>query len=197
MKGIDFEDIRKTYIDIKEDLSKRISEFSNVWKEKDKKRILKELIFSIFTPQSKAEKCWKAVEILEKSGLLEKPDPIKIEEKIRGLVRFHRNKTKYMLEATERFEEIYKIIIDENTSTRDKRLWLTKNVKGLGIKEASHFLRNIGLMLEDGAIIDRHIIRFLEGEENIEKRSKVKLDMNRYLHLERKFIEMAKRLDLK
>lgn len=35
-----------------------------------------------------------------------------------------------------------------------------KNVKGLGLKEASHFLRNIGFF-EDIAILDRHILRNL------------------------------------
>jgi len=35
-----------------------------------------------------------------------------------------------------------------------------ENVKGLGYKEASHFLRNIGLG-EDLAILDRHILKNL------------------------------------
>jgi N-glycosylase/DNA lyase len=42
----------------------------------------------------------------------------------------------------------------------ERREWLVKNIKGLGFKEASHFLRNIGF--DDYAIIDSHIIDLLE-----------------------------------
>jgi len=40
------------------------------------------------------------------------------------------------------------------------REWLVANIKGLGYKEASHFLRNIGLG-GDLAILDRHILKNL------------------------------------
>ena len=46
---------------------------------------------------------------------------------------------------------------DSGLSARE---WLVENVKGFGYKEASHFLRNIGLG-EDIAILDRHILRNL------------------------------------
>jgi N-glycosylase/DNA lyase len=42
------------------------------------------------------------------------------------------------------------------------RDWLEEEVLGLGPKEASHFLRNIGLG-ETLAILDRHILHNLEG----------------------------------
>jgi N-glycosylase/DNA lyase len=40
----------------------------------------------------------------------------------------------------------------------EKREWLYRNIKGIGYKEASHFLRNIGLG-GDIAILDRHILK--------------------------------------
>ena len=39
--------------------------------------------------------------------------------------------------------------------------WLVKHVKGLGYKEASHFLRNIGYSSEL-AILDRHVLKNLK-----------------------------------
>ena len=42
------------------------------------------------------------------------------------------------------------------------RDWLVANVKGLGMKEASHFLRNVGF--DDVAIIDFHIVDLLRRE---------------------------------
>ena len=45
------------------------------------------------------------------------------------------------------------------------RTWLVNNVHGLGYKEASHFLRNIGF--DDYAIIDSHIIDLLTRYKRI------------------------------
>ncbi|MCK4265146.1 hypothetical protein KAW80_02185 [Candidatus Babeliales bacterium] len=42
-----------------------------------------------------------------------------------------------------------------------------KNIKGIGYKEASHFLRNVGY--NDVAIIDRHVLRFLKREKLIQE----------------------------
>ena len=42
----------------------------------------------------------------------------------------------------------------------EAREWLVANIKGMGYKEASHFLRNIGLG-ENLAILDRHILKNL------------------------------------
>jgi N-glycosylase/DNA lyase len=47
------------------------------------------------------------------------------------------------------------------------RNWIVKNIKGIGMKEASHFLRNIGYL--NVAIIDKHIINILVNENLIER----------------------------
>ena len=44
--------------------------------------------------------------------------------------------------------------------TFEIREWLVENVRGMGYKESSHFLRNIGLG-ENIAILDRHILKNL------------------------------------
>ena len=48
--------------------------------------------------------------------------------------------------------------LDLHSDPREKRNWLARNVKGMGYKEASHFLRNIGLG-QNLAILDRHILK--------------------------------------
>lgn len=50
----------------------------------------------------------------------------------------------------------------------ERRDWLAreKRIKGLGYKEASHFLRNIGLM--GHAILDKHVLRCLADLEVVE-----------------------------
>lgn len=65
-------------------------------------------------------------------------------------------------------------------SQQELREWIVKNVKGLGYKEASHFLRNIGF--DDLAIIDFHIMDILECH-GIVKRPKT-MTPKRYLEME-------------
>jgi N-glycosylase/DNA lyase len=126
------------------------------------------------TPQSKALFCDKAISDLRKSGLLFKGRKNSISKRLKSKVRFHNNKAAYLTVARRLFSAQggsasggkngkaldikSKLDADDTLKTRD---WLVKNVKGLGYKEASHFLRNIGLG-KDIAIIDRHILENLK-----------------------------------
>ena len=78
-------------------------------------------------------------------------------------VRFKNKKTEYIFEARNKFfgenNSIYSNIKKMNDPL-ELREYLVKNVKGIGWKEASHFLRNIGLG-SNLAILDIHIIRNL------------------------------------
>ncbi len=74
-------------------------------------------------------------------------------------VRFYGRKAEYVRSAMERFDVVERAL---RMSSRDARRLLVKNVKGLGMKEASHFLRNVGR--RDVAIVDRHVRRWLEGK---------------------------------
>ena len=61
-------------------------------------------------------------------------------------------------------------------------------VTGLGYKEASHFLRNVGF--DDVAIIDRHVFRFLVNEGICENYKT--LTPSRYLEAERRIEELSR-----
>ncbi len=150
------------YGDVRADIEGRIAEFRTIWEAGDGERVLSELKFCLLTPQSKALSCWAAVERMGSEGVCARTPNEKVEECLKG-VRFHHNKTKYLLEAMERFEgEEGGIIplLEGFGSSQEAREWLVGNIKGLGLKEASHFLRNVGLG-EDLAILDRHILRNL------------------------------------
>lgn len=68
-----------------------------------------------------------------------------------------------------------------------KREFLLKNIKGLGLKESSHFLRNIGFF--DYAILDFHIIDILSESKIIEKPKT--LNKKTYLEIEKKLEKLA------
>ncbi len=76
-------------------------------------------------------------------------------------------------------------------SSHSMREWLAQNVYGIGYKEASHFLRNVGAT--DVAIVDFHIIDLLSRYRIIRKSgAKTKtLSRKRYLAIERALASLA------
>ena len=69
------------------------------------------------------------------------------------------------------------------------REWLASTVRGMGYKEASHFLRNIGRG-EDIAILDRHILRCLNRLGIIESVPE-SLARKRYVEIEQQMRVLA------
>lgn len=147
------------YKKIKPEITKRISEFRKIWKEADNDTLFTELSFCLFTPQSSARQCWKAVNILLEKDLLFDGGWEEIASEI-NMVRFRNNKAKYLTEARGRFMcgEGIRDCLDLHSGSKEKREWLVRNIKGMGYKEGSHFLRNIGLG-QNLAILDRHILK--------------------------------------
>ncbi|MFH1837330.1 MAG: N-glycosylase/DNA lyase [Candidatus Omnitrophota bacterium] len=151
--------LKKEYTFKKKDIKKRLKEFRDVWEEDDD-RVFAELSFCVCTPQSKAVVCDKAISGLIENRILFNGKLEQIRAGLKG-VRFPNNKAKYILENRERFTENGRIRIKDKINTKNlhfTRDWLIKNVKGIGLKEASHFLRNIGFG-KDLAIVDVHIIK--------------------------------------
>ncbi len=108
-----------------------------------------ELAFCISTANSSALSGLKFQKLLERGF-----NDIEEKLKISG-VRFYKRKSEYIKKALENFNVVEKALRFDSVSARKRLL----EIKGLGFKEASHFLRNIGR--KDVAIIDRHILRWL------------------------------------
>lgn len=143
------------------DIEERLRSFKEIWVSGDENRIWEELVFCLLTPQSKAEACWMAVESLKAKGLILEGSEEEIRWELEG-VRFRNKKAKYIVEARSIFFNSGKALIKGTLEALGcpfkMREWLVDRVRGMGYKEASHFLRNIGLG-EDMAILDRHILR--------------------------------------
>ena len=71
---------------------------------------------------------------------------------------------------------------------------MVDNVKGLGWKEASHFLRNIG-HYEDMVILDRHILKNLLKHGAIDEIPETLTD-KRYFEIEEKFKQFSKEIKI-
>ncbi|MEM4254879.1 MAG: N-glycosylase/DNA lyase [Candidatus Norongarragalinales archaeon] len=106
--------------------------------------------------------------------------------------RFYRNKAKFIVLARGCFDHAsLKQRVCAFKSEREAREWIVKNVKGLGWKEASHFLRNVGF--NGVAIIDRHVLNTLKEYGVI---SDTKLTPKKYLLIERKLEALCKKTGL-
>lgn len=176
----------------KEPIAKRVKHYSDVIKKGTDEEIFGELAFCIFTPQSKAVSCWKAVNVLDEKKLLVTGTADEIAENISG-VRFQRNKAKFLVQAREKFLSNGKIKIKDFLksfkSPQNLRDWIIKNIKGIGYKEAGHFLRNTGLGL-DLAILDRHILRNLKFYNAIDEIPQT-LTPKIYLQIEEKMVKFC------
>lgn len=87
-----------------------------------------------------------------------------------------------------------KKILKEFTSDIDARNYLALNISGLGIKEASHFLRNIRYS-DSLAILDIHMLEFLRQRTLIQLKKGYALTKNVYLRIEtilRNFVKFHK-----
>lgn len=180
----------KEYNFYKKEIQDRKQEFLKT--KNDKQKIFKELCFCILTPQSKAINCWSAVEELFMKGF-PRCSMKTVEKVLHSKVRFYKNKTKYLFELVNKFDFIYKII-NANFEPKILRKILVKEVKGLGLKEASHFLRNIGYSF-DLAILDRHILKNLRRFRVIKSIPKT-LTMKNYLAIEQRFIDFSKKVKI-
>ena len=108
--------------------------------------------------------------------------------------RFHNNKTRFIIEARKHADikgTVQSLVKKEGQALT--REWLVKNIKGLGYKEASHFLRNVGY--PDVAIIDRHVLNVL-AENRIIQKPKT-LSPKTYLWIEAKLAKLAKQLHMR
>jgi N-glycosylase/DNA lyase len=181
---IDF--LKSEYKKKKNEIIKRLSEFKTV----SSGEYFYELMYCLFTPQSSAQNCFKAVAEIKSMDYLIKSFPLKniLHQKDGTYIRFHNNKERYVKEAKLKLNMILENIevIKEPFPLRE---WLVNNIKGLSYKESTHFLRNIGKN-GDLAILDRHILNNLLDAGAITEIPK-SLSKNKYYEIEKIFQNFA------
>jgi N-glycosylase/DNA lyase len=156
----------------------RLNEFDQ-FKKMNNLDWFNELCFCILTANSKAETAIKIQNTLFPDGFLKKTQT-EIANTIKNHGhRFHNTKASYIV-AARKFANIKDII--QKLPIFEARKFIVDNIKGLGYKEASHFLRNVGY--NDVAIIDRHILRFLYQEKLIKQIPKT-ISPKNYLEFEK------------
>jgi len=175
--------------DVRKSVNARVKEFRETGK-KESSEIFKELCFCILTANFSAE---RGIKIQEKigDGFLNLPQ-LGLAKKLKLLgYRYPNTRAKYIAEAR-KYAYSLKNTLSSFKNEKELRDWLVSNIKGIGYKEASHFLRNIGY--SNFAIIDFHIIDVLTKHDHIEDPKT--LTKNKYLEVEEVLRKIAKKADL-
>ena len=179
-------ELHEVYDKIRPLIHSRIDEFRKIRDCGSEEDIFWELVFCLLTPASRARSAWKAVRVLREERIIG-PEGVDRERLTRELavVRFKNNKARRVEEALRRFYTNGSYTVGKelgaHRDTAHKRDWLVHTVHGLGYKEASHFLRNIGFT--DTAILDRHVLKNLRALSVIDEMPP-SLTRVRYLQIE-------------
>lgn len=123
-----------------------------------------ELCFCILTANASADMGIKVQRKLRYEGFAKsKPSQLAKLLKQNG-ARFYNKRAEYIASSRKYDGKLKKMITSMNNQFK-AREWLSRHIKGMGYKEASHFLRNTGH--GNLAILDKHILRVLREHDLI------------------------------
>ena len=176
--------------DIRRTVAERMREFRAL-RGKGNRDWFSELCFCILTANSTARLGIRIQHELGPNGFLTLSREALTSALKKAGHRFYNTRARFIVEAR-KFVKL-KPIITKFENTDQARDWLVKNVKGIGPKEASHFLRNVGY--DDVAILDRHILSLMREHGLIGRMSRT-LSMKKYLAIEDRLKELAKRVGI-
>jgi N-glycosylase/DNA lyase len=174
--------------DVGNHVQRRIQEFKHI-DTQSAEELFKELCFCILTANFNAERTIQIHATL--STCFSNSSKESLAKKLKACgYRFPTTRATYIVNATKHKQAILTII--HSSSGEERREWLVKNISGLGYKEASHFLRNIGC--DDYAIIDSHIIDLLKRYHLIQQPKT--LTQKRYREIEHILQSIATQIHL-
>ena len=180
---MNLDDVRKAKLEVGSHVAERIEQFRTLGREGEVRfdfnpfepfvfeaSIFTELMFCLSTANSSAKLGLRIQSSLDE-GAFKNLSEQELRERLKQMGhRFYPQRAKYMVLARKNFNEVMEIL-GSSDGTKSKRERLVSLIKGFGLKEASHFLRNIGYM--DVAIVDRHISRYLFEKGLVRKRKTI------------------------
>ena len=151
--------------------------------------LFSELCFCILAANTSAEMGLRVQKVIGSRRFLSLP-----QEELSSLLkrvkyRFYNVRSKFIVNARWIAPELPELVA--SSDREGAREYLVSNVDGIGYKEASHFLRNVGIF--DFAILDKHVQAMLLPGLNEKIGS---LTTKRYLELEGVFKKISERFEL-
>lgn len=192
------EKLLASYEKKKLEIKERIEDFKKVWERQDNKEIFKELCYCILTANASARMGLRSMSALD--DIIFTAGEKEISERLKGRHRFYNTRAIYIYQTRNNLMEKYNLdLISLIKSFGDDKLELrkffaeTKLIKGIGYKEASHFLRNIGIM--GYAILDKHILNTMCQFNILCEKPKV-LKCQKYVEIEIKLKNFSKTIGI-
>jgi len=189
---ITIEDIKTAHVDRRNEIRGRLNEFQAVRQARNDDRLWEEMVFCFFTGGCSAQMGLRSVEAVR--PLLKEGDQTQLAKALTGVHRYPNERAKYIVHSRAFLETDCDLKLGDRLASFDcdlaRRDWLAreKGIKGLGYKEASHFLRNIGYT--GYAILDKHVLRCLTELKIIDD-PKPPNTRSRYLTVEGKLRELT------
>lgn len=163
------EKIKAAHLERRDEIESRLAEFQDVRTNGTDERLWEEMVFCFFTGGCSARMGIRSVEATR--PLLLAGNQAELSQALVGKHRYPNARAGYIVASREFLQEHCGLRLGEKLEGFDddaaRRDWLVKEkrIKGLGYKEASHYLRNIGY--RGYAILDRHVLRSLAELEII------------------------------
>ncbi len=183
----------------RKEIRKRLGEFQEVWRQGSDARLWEELAYCIFTAGASARMGIDSVEAIRSLLLDGEAKAMSKALKKAGAHRFPNARPQYIVATRSYFHADFGMKLRERlrgfSDPLERRDWLAreKQVKGLGYKEASHFLRNIGV--KGHAILDKHVMRCL-CEVGVVDAPKPPSTRTKYLAVEQELVRFAREIKI-
>jgi N-glycosylase/DNA lyase len=191
---VTLEAIRAAHRERRGAIRARLAEFDELRRAASDERLWEELVYCIFTAGASARMGLRSVERVR--PLLAAGTHDDLADALDGSHRYPRSRSGYIVVTREYLGEACGMRLRERLESFDdpveRRDWLARErrIKGLGYKESSHYLRNVGY--RGYAILDKHILRCL-AELGVVETPDPPTTRSRYLAAEEKLREFARR----
>lgn len=191
--------VRKIHQARRREIRARLREFDSVWQAGSDARLWEEMVYCIFTAGSSAAMGATAVNAVR--PLLSDGSRMAITRALKKppAYRFHNVRAEHIVSTRRYLRKTVSMRLRDRLlefhDPSERRDWLarTPGIKGLGYKEASHFLRNVGF--KGYGILDKHIVRCL-SELGVIDSPKPPTTRNRYLETEQRMKTFANQVGI-
>jgi len=191
---VTIESLRVAHAARRKEIRARMREFGQVWETASDARLWEEMVYCIFTAGASAKMGLRSVEAIR--PLLGKGNQRAMTHALvaAGAHRFPNARPIYVVTTRDYLQGSFSMKLRERLKSFsdpfERRDWLATEprIKGLGYKEASHYLRNIGF--KGYSILDKHILRCL-AELGVIDSPKPPTNRDRYLETERRMRQFA------
>ena len=178
----------------RKEIRARLREFRHVWQTASDARLWEEMVYCIFTAGASAKMGLRSVEAVRPFLAKGQQQAMTRALVAAGAHRFPNARPAYVVITRDYLQSSFSMRLrDRLNSFSDpfaRRDWLAKEprIKGLGYKEASHYLRNIGF--KGYSILDKHIVRCL-AELGVIDSPRPPTNRQRYLETESRMRQFA------